>query len=298
LRAEAARNLDTLGKEWTGGGWFSRGYSGAQQLGSGAIFEEPQPWAMLAGAATPGRASQLLGNVRRFLTGIGAPGGPSPIGSAQSPSAKDPQVTEHEPVPVGSGFGNAVWVGGVWYALNGSLVWAAAPVDQAFAWDEFFRNTLATHAIAYPDHWDGVITTDDVCQAWYGNNPPQCGTGLTTAYDGQVLHQPAWALFDAIKLAGLIPTKDGYRIDPHVPSDTFSLRLPVAGVARQPGSMRGYLRPEASGPIGLSVVLPAGVASVAAWSGTTAVPVTVINGKARFVVAGFAGAPADWAVTW
>jgi len=139
LRAEAARNVDTLGKEWTGGGWFSRGYSGAQQLGSGAIFEEPQPWALLAGAATPDRQTRLLNNVRRFLTGMGAPGGPSPIGSAQSPSAKDPQVTEHEPVPIGAGFGNAVWVGGVWYALNGSLVWAAAPVDQGFAWDEVLR---------------------------------------------------------------------------------------------------------------------------------------------------------------
>jgi hypothetical protein len=294
LRSAAARNLATLRKEWTGGGWYSRGYRGVIRIGSGAINSEPQSWALLAGAATPAQQTTLLHNVKRFLTGIGAPGGPAEIGSAQSPGRNDPGVNERELVPQES----AVWVGGVWYALNGPLVWAAAPIDQAFAWDEFLRNTLAAHATAFPDHWDGVITVDDECHAYYSANRAQCGIGLTTRYFTQILHQPAWGLLDAIKLAGIDPTPGGYRIDPHVPSDSFSLRLPVVGIARDPGVLRGYLRPERSGPVAMEVVLPAGVTSVTAWSGAAAVPVTVSGGVARFVIQGSAGSPADWAVAW
>lgn len=298
LRAAAMVNLATLRREWTGRGWFSRGYSGATQLGSGAIFSEPQPWAMLAGAATREEQVQLLANVKRFLTGIGAPGGPSKIGSAQSPARNDPEVTERELVPASAGGGAAVWVGGVWFALNGPLVWAAAPVDEAFAWDELLRNTLTAHATAFPDHWDGVITTDDVCSAWYGTDPSRCGTGLTTAYFTQILHQPAWGLYDAIRLAGLQPTRDGYRIDPHVPSESFSFRMPVAGVDRTAGRMRGYVRAERSGPVAFDVVLPAGVSSVTAWGDGAEIPVTVDGGIARFMLQATAGRAADWAVTW
>ena len=72
----------------------------------------------------------------------------------------------------------------------------------------------------------------------------------------------------------------------------------VIGVARDATSMRGYVRPEAGGPIALSVVLPPGVSSVAAWSGSTALPVTVGNGVARLVLQGSPGAASDWALTW
>ncbi|MGH7822473.1 MAG: GH36-type glycosyl hydrolase domain-containing protein, partial [Candidatus Binatia bacterium] len=184
LREDAAELAATLGAEWTGLGWFSRGYSGATQLGRGAIYLEPQPWALLAGAAIPERAATLVANVRRFLTGVGAPPeleGPARIGSAQSPAFADPDVTErtvgtgfltrpNDPGSVHPGVGalnsgsnNAVWVGGVWYALNGPLVWALGTLDdllpsaRAYAWDELLRNTLAAHASAFPNHWDGVI---------------------------------------------------------------------------------------------------------------------------------------------
>jgi hypothetical protein len=294
LRGVGAFNRETLQREWTGKGWFSRGYSGPRQIGSGAINSEPQPWAVLAGAASPSRQKLLVRNIRRFLTGVGAPGGPSKIGSAQSPARDDPEVTEQGIVPQDS----AVYVGNVWFALNGALVWGMAGVDLAFAWDEFLRNTLARHATAFPDHWDGVISTDDVCHAWYADPPAGCSTGLTTGYFTQILHQPAWSLFDAIKLAGLVPTRRGYRIEPHVLSSSYSLRLPLAGVAREPGLMRGYVRPERSGDIGMEVVLPRGVKHVTAWVNGTRARVRMIGGTARFDLAGKKGAASDWAVTW
>ena len=62
-----------LEREWTGRGWYSRGYGAGGQIGRGAIFGEPQPWALLAGAPNRGQARTLVANIRRFLTGVGAP---------------------------------------------------------------------------------------------------------------------------------------------------------------------------------------------------------------------------------
>ncbi|MGH7897980.1 MAG: GH36-type glycosyl hydrolase domain-containing protein, partial [Candidatus Binatia bacterium] len=84
LGATAADLHAILDREWTGRGWFSRGYSGVTRLGRGVIYLEPQPWALLAGAASSDQAATLVANIRRFLTGIGAPpelNGPARIGS-------------------------------------------------------------------------------------------------------------------------------------------------------------------------------------------------------------------------
>ena len=95
LRAAGAKDLATLRAQWTGKGWYSRGYSGNRQVGSGVIFEEPQPWAVLAGAPSAGpRRTRSLANIRRFLDGIGAPaslGGPAKFGTAQVPGARRPR---------------------------------------------------------------------------------------------------------------------------------------------------------------------------------------------------------------
>src|SRR5205085_2378119 len=108
--------------------------------------------------------------------------------------------------------------GGAWFAINGQLTWALAHLDgtvpdaAALAWDEFTRNTLAAHATAFPDHWNGVITVDDVCAAYYQSPPSGCGIGLangaqvpSTVQDGLVTFtlqttggQPAdWAVTGA-----------------------------------------------------------------------------------------------------
>ena len=52
LRGTARGLDDVLRNEWTGKGWYSRGYSGDTQIGHGVIYGEPQPWALLAGVPT------------------------------------------------------------------------------------------------------------------------------------------------------------------------------------------------------------------------------------------------------
>ena len=97
LRGDAAELRAVLRREWTGRGWYSRGYGANGRIGQGAIFGEPQPWALLAGVPDRRQARTLVANVRRFLTGVGAPPqthGPARIGSSQSPARNDPDVSE------------------------------------------------------------------------------------------------------------------------------------------------------------------------------------------------------------
>jgi Glycosyl hydrolase 36 superfamily, catalytic domain/Glycosyltransferase family 36 len=306
LRAAAARDREVMRNQWTGRGWYARGYAGDQQLGAGAIYGEPQPWAVLAGVPTRGQARALVGNVRRFLTGIGAPPelhGPAPIGSSQSPARNDPDVTERS-FP-GLSPNNAVFPGGAWYSVNGWLTLALAhlagtvPHARADAFAELRRNTLAAHAHAYPDHWNGVLSVDDVCYAYYESEPSRCGIGFSTLYDTQIMHQPAWSLFDTITLAGLEPTRGGYRIDPKLPMRSFSLRLPRAGVAYSPGLARGYLRPAGHDRLKMVVTLPAGLhgGDVAAFVDGRRAAVKVAHGTARFSLRADGGKPTDWALT-
>jgi hypothetical protein len=304
LRAAAARDVQTLHAQWTGQGWYSRGYAGQRQIGQGAIFGEPQPWAILAGAPSAGQSQALVANIRRYLTGIGAPGGPERIGSSQSPAANDPGVTETSQPSGGVGDNHAVYVGGTWFAVDGWLTWALGTLDgivphaRDYALDELVRNTLATHATVYPSHWDGVISIDDACRSWYSTHPEQCGVGLTTAYDGQIIHQPAWSLFDAIKLAGIQPTADGYRVVPHLPMSTFSVRLPQAGVAQSAGVLRGYVQPEQGGNLRMHVAAPPGsdIHHLTAFANAHQVPAAVQDGLIAFDLPATAGQPADWAV--
>jgi hypothetical protein len=309
LRTRAAELRDTLRGQWVGKGWYSRGYSGDAQIGTGAIFGEPQPWALLAGIPRRRQATQLVGNIRRFLGGVGAPPevhGPTRIGSSLTPAHNDPDVTEKSATPVGVGDNNANYVGGVWFDVNGWLTWALGELDRIvprarrLAWSEYTRNTLANHATQFPDHWGGTISIDDTCYAYYSSHPERCGNDLYRIYDGQITEQATWMVMDAIRLAGITPTKTGYRIAPHFPFRRFSLRLPQVGIAGAARHLRGYVRVQQTGPLRLRVELPRGVASTSArtWVDRHEVPHTTTIRSVTFRLPAHADSPVDWAVTW
>jgi hypothetical protein len=317
LRAAGARDEAIVASQFIAGesvtpsdsglGWFARGYSGTHQLGSGAIYVEPQPWALLAGAATQQQAAEVVAAYRRFLVGVGAPFGPTRIGAAMAPGSTDPGANEQNQ----PGLNNSrEFPGGAWYALNGQLVWALARLDgvvpeaAAYAWDEFTRNTLAAHATAFPEHWDGLISVDDECASYYQSPPSGCGIGLATGanavngYDTQIMHQPAYSLFDLLKLAGVEATRDGYEVVPHLPMGTFDIRLPQIGVARQSGLIRGYVS-TSGGSVTMRVAPPPGVSAeqAKAFAGSKQVPATVVGGLVQFTLPTRAGRAADWAVS-
>src|SRR5204863_343208 len=108
------------------------------------------------------------------------------------------QMTESTLVSAQTAIGGnaAVYVGGTWFAVNGWLTWALGTLDRvvphaaAYAFDEFKRNTLAKHGAAFPRHWDGILSVDDVCNSFYASKgPANCGNGLSTSYEGQIMHQ-------------------------------------------------------------------------------------------------------------
>ncbi|HEU0023033.1 MAG TPA: hypothetical protein VFQ12_00280 [Thermoleophilaceae bacterium] len=303
LRRRGAELRASQRSEWTGR-WFTRGYAGERKLGTGVIFGEPQPWNVLAGVPDRAQARRLVAATRRFLTGVGAPaalGGPARIGSSMSPAAADPEVSERVGGP-GIGGGNAVFVGGAWYAINGWLTWALGELDGvvaragAHALDELERNTLAAHAAAFPRRWNGVLSIDDVCHAWFAADPAGCGIGLDPTYAGQIMHQPAWTLYAATRLAGIVPTAGGYRFVPRLPLRRFSLRLPRVGLEVRPGSLRGYLRPSDGGPLTVEVEPPSGGSPIA-WVEGRRARFSVRDGLVRFRLRTRAGRASDFAVS-
>jgi len=321
LRAAGAGDLATMRAQWTGLGWYSRGYSGDRQVGSGVIFEEPQPWAILAGAPSAAQAATLVHNIRRFLDGVGAPsglGGPAKFGTAQVPAQADPGVTEKGPLPeTGSPpdifnqltpnsplQGADEWPGGVWFDLNGWLTWAYGTLDgvvpgaRRLAWSEYTRNTLANHATLWPAHWDGTISVDDVCYAYYSAHPAYCGNGLGTSYGGQITEQPTWMVMNAINLAGVTAVEDGFDITPHLPMATFDVRFPDIGVAQKPGLLRGYVRPVQGGTLVMRVAVPphADRHALVTFANGRRVPHSVVHGLVVFRLRTVAGRAADWAV--
>jgi hypothetical protein len=306
VRARAAELRDTLAGEWTGRGWYSRGYGGDRQIGAGVLFGEPQPWALLAGIPDRADAALLVENMQRYLDGEHAPRivhGPSRIGTPQSPARNDPDVTEFT-AEVGIGDNNAVYVGGVWYDINGWLTWALGELDgvvrnaRRLAWDSYTRNTLANHATQFPDHWDGTISVDDTCWTHYSSHPERCGIPLYSTYSGQITEQPTWMVMDAVRLAGFTPTKNGFRIAPHFPFRKFSLRLPRVGIASSKRLLRGYVVSERSEPLELEVKVPGSPRRIRAWAGEQPVEHQVQDGLVVFTVPATAGVAADWAVTW
>ena len=253
------------------------------------IFGEPQPWNILAGVPDRRQARTLVAGIRASSPGWAPrPRSAARRGSARRCRPRPPtrEVGERVGGP-GIGGGNAVFVGGVWYAINGWLTWALGELDGvvpragAYALDELERNTLAAHAAAFPRRWNGVLSVDDACNAWFAQDPGDCGIDLDHTYAGQIMHQPAWTLYAATRLAGIAPTARGYRFPPRLPLRRFSLRLPRVGIEVRPGSVRGYVRPSAGGPLEIEVARP-GRGRVTAWAEGRRVPSSVRAGLVRF----------------
>jgi hypothetical protein len=219
-----------------------------------------------------------------------------------TPAAADPGVTEKT---LASTSGNAGWPGGTWYAVNGWLTWALSrltgivPNARELAFDEFERNTLANHATVFPEHWNGVLSVDDSCSAFYSSTPANCGVGLSGNVDGQIMHQPAYGLFDAVKLAGIEPTAGGWRVQPELPTDTWTLRLPMLGAQYTPTTARGYVTALQAGRLTMQIAPPSGSdpSRLTTYADGRPVPHQLVDGLLVFSLPAAAGRAATWGVS-
>ena len=124
------------------------------------------------------------------------------------------------------------------------------------------------------------------------------GEGVLPGYDTQVMHQPAYSLFDLLKLAGR--RRDRRRIpDRAAPADEHVQRAPPRRRRRAAaGAIRGYFR-GAGGTVTMDVAPPPGVsaANAVAWANGRRVASTVAGGLVQFTLPTRPGVPADWALT-
>jgi hypothetical protein len=189
-RALADGLRDAVRESWNGR-WFQRAYApGAAPVGDLECWLEPQPWAILCGATDADQAQELLATIDR----LGRNG--SPLGSRAHFSDCRPRESQ------------------VWYALNGTLVWAAARAGVDWAWDEWQRMSLARHTSTYPEIWEGVLSGPD---AWLGPESarpgrtwcdPEAGFGMQV-FPVANAHAHAQPVLAYLRLLGVEPGTDG-----------------------------------------------------------------------------------------
>ncbi|MGW6504238.1 GH36-type glycosyl hydrolase domain-containing protein [Nonomuraea angiospora] len=180
---------DLVAGEWNGR-WYRRAYGPGAVVGDDDLWLEVQPWAVLCGAAPPERAVELLRTIERT-------------------SAADSPLGARLRWPTRDAYGPG-GVGTIWYAINMTLVWAAAEHLPDLAWDWWRRMTLAAHTAAYPDVWEGTLSGPDAYLAPETGRPgrtwdlAEVGVAMQ-AYPVANLHSHSQPLLAYLRLLGVEP---------------------------------------------------------------------------------------------
>ena len=198
-RAQAGELRGLVAQAWNGR-WFHRAYApGVAPVGEQDCWLEVQPWAILCGAADAAQSASLLALIDQ---GHAAD---SPVGTRLRWPAP--------PDRVAAGTWGDATLGGTWYAIDMTLVWAAARVAPDLAWKLWRRMTLAAHTAAYPTIWEGTLSGPD---SW--NGPESTRPGRTwsaapafamQAFPVNNSHSHAQPLLAYLRLLGVEPTAGG-----------------------------------------------------------------------------------------
>ena len=214
--------------QWNGR-WFKRAWlgEGLGWNGEKQLWLEPQPWAILGGAATAEQRKTLVTAIDEMARK------PSAIGALlQSPA----DLTMKDEPGTGTN-------GGIFAAVNGTLIWALATVDGEMAWDEWKKNTLARHAEMYPDLWFGIWSGPDAYDSVLSKHPGG------TAPDFPVLnmHSHAWPIYTLIKLLGVEFHPKGLRLRPVVPLPEYEFESTLLGFRKSATGYAGWYAPAITG---------------------------------------------------
>lgn len=268
-KQRAEEHRQAVRSQWTGR-WFRRAWLGPHSgwIGTDDIWIEPQPWAIVGGAATAAQSRILAQTINEFLRR------PSPIGALLWSSGPGP--TRPKPDHIG--------IGDTAPALNGTLIWALAMVDGKMAWDEWTKNSFARHAEVYPDVWCGTWSGPDSYNVapdkFAGQLTPSravLGTGQSN-YSGMDfpvmnMHPHAWPLYSAAKLLGIEFSEKGASIRATLPLETYRFTSPLLGFEK---SSRGYE----------GWYAPAGNAGAGTWTLTLHIPQEDVKKITRMQVNG------------
>jgi hypothetical protein len=153
-------------------------------------------------------------------------------------------------------------VEGIWPVANAWVTEVYAMSDPTAGWSSFIRNSLTAHAEAYPDIWYGTWTGPD---SYNGPSHERAGeadahavTALTDypALNAHIHTAPLRALMGLVGVSG---TATGIRIDPRVPTETFSVVWPRLSVYSLPESISGSITASANEQIEVGVTVPSGL---------------------------------------
>ena len=236
-RVKAEEQREAVRAQWYGR-WYRRAWLSEDLgwIGEKQMWLEPQPWAMIGNCVPP----EALGTLVTAIDELARQ--PSPIGALLQ-SQPDPTMKD-EP---GTGTN-----GGIFAAINGTLVWALALSNGEMAWNEWQKNTLAHHAETYPDMWFGIWSGPDcyhsVLSKWPG------GTGVN--FPVLNMHSHAWPLYSAIKLLGTEFHQDGVRFKPGLPLDEYDFNTPLLGFKKSLQGYSGWYAPTTAGHWSIEVTLP------------------------------------------
>jgi hypothetical protein len=159
-----------------------------------------------------------------------------------------------DPSPVGA----TLWRGGeVWPAISALLTWGYARHDPERAWAHLSRNTMTSHARAFPEVWYGI---------WSGPDGLSSNSGLAWAsevtpmkdFPVQNNNQHAMPILAALRVAGVDADADGARIALPSASEPFALSCQLLDVRFEPPTLTVRYRPSGTSARKLRVVAPAG----------------------------------------
>ncbi len=258
VRELATMQRRAVGEQWTGR-WFKRAWLNDQLgwLGEDLMWLEPQPWAIIGGAATLEQCETL---VREIDQGV------------RQPSAIGAMILS-KPIEQFSTGSGVMLNAGVWASINGTLIWALAEVDGGLAWEEWKKNTLAWRAEAYPDVWYGIWSGPDAINSLLAKVPGQTlfaeqlgkdemvneNTGLEvnwTDFPIMCLHPHGWPLYDLSKLLGVNFTPQGLVLSPVLPLAEYRFESPLLGLEKSSRGYRGWYAPSVAGSWQVSLRLP------------------------------------------
>ena len=235
-RAKGQQQREAVQAQWYGQ-WYRRAWLSEELgwVGEKQMWLEPQTWALIGGCVPKDKIATVVKAIDELARR------PSPIGALLQ-SQPDPTMKD-EP---GTGTN-----GGIFAAINGTLVWALAMVDGDMAWDEWKKNTLAHHAETYPDMWFGIWSGPDcyhsVLSKWPG------GTGVN--FPVLNMHSHAWPLYSAIKLLGTEFHPHGVRFKPVIPLPEYEFNATLLGFKRTRKGYSGWYAPTTPGHWTVQVTL-------------------------------------------
>jgi len=220
-------------ERWYRRAWLSEecGWMGEKQM-----WLEPQPWALIGGCVPPEKAHSLVATIDELARK------PSPIGALLQ-SQPDPTMKD-EP---GTGTN-----GGIFAAINGTLIWALSLVNGEMAWNEWLKNTLARHAETYPDMWFGIWSGPDAYHSIFSKYPGGTGPDFPVLN----MHAHAWPLYTSAKLLGTEFLREGIRFKPVIPLETYEFDSALMGFKKEARGYSGWYAPSKAGRWEIELILP------------------------------------------